>query len=85
MAAATKKEKKKLTLGRPGLVAGTLQTLSNLFLETFDIYSNYSCVVRFAAMGDNQLSDFTSFFYNYVPREFIHNNETKWFENINDC
>jgi hypothetical protein len=33
MAAATKKrkEKKKLTLGRPALVAGTQQTLSNLF------------------------------------------------------
>jgi hypothetical protein len=37
MATATKKEKKKLTLGRPALVAGTQQTLSNLF-ETFDIY-----------------------------------------------
>jgi hypothetical protein len=31
MATATKKEKKKLTLGRPALVAGTQQTLSNLF------------------------------------------------------
>jgi hypothetical protein len=33
MAAATKKrkEEKKLTLGRPALVAGTQQTLSNLF------------------------------------------------------
>jgi hypothetical protein len=31
MAAATKKEKKKLTLGRLALVAGTQQTLSNLF------------------------------------------------------
>ncbi len=33
MAAATKKrkEKKKLTLGRPALVEGTKQTLSNLF------------------------------------------------------
>jgi hypothetical protein len=30
MATATKKEKKKLTLGRPALVAGTQQTLSNL-------------------------------------------------------
>jgi hypothetical protein len=30
MAAATKKENKKLTLGRPALV-GTKQTLSNLF------------------------------------------------------
>jgi hypothetical protein len=39
MAAATKKrkEKKKLTLGRLALVAGTKQTLSNLFW-TFDIY-----------------------------------------------
>jgi hypothetical protein len=35
MAAATKKrkEKKKLTLGRPDLVAGKQQTLSNLFLD----------------------------------------------------
>jgi hypothetical protein len=31
MAAATKKEKKKLTFGRPALVTGTQQTLSNLF------------------------------------------------------
>jgi hypothetical protein len=33
MAIAAKKEKKKLTLGRPALVAGTqqTQTLSNLF------------------------------------------------------
>jgi hypothetical protein len=32
MATATeKKEKKKLTLGRPALVEGTQQTLSNLF------------------------------------------------------
>jgi hypothetical protein len=34
MATATKKEKKekkKFTLGRPALVAGTKQTLSNLF------------------------------------------------------
>jgi hypothetical protein len=32
MATAKKrKEKKKLTLGRPALVAGTQQTLSNLF------------------------------------------------------
>jgi hypothetical protein len=33
MATATKKgkEKKKLSLGRPALVAGTQQTLSNLF------------------------------------------------------
>jgi hypothetical protein len=31
MAAAPKKEKKKLTLGRLALVAGTQQTLSNLF------------------------------------------------------
>jgi hypothetical protein len=33
MATATKKrkEKKKLTLGRPALVAGTQQNLSNLF------------------------------------------------------
>jgi hypothetical protein len=31
MASATKKEKKKLTLGRLALVAGTQQTLSNLF------------------------------------------------------
>jgi hypothetical protein len=31
MAAATKKEKKRFTLGRPALVVGTQQTLSNLF------------------------------------------------------
>jgi hypothetical protein len=31
IAAATKKEKKKLTLGMPALVTGTQQTLSNLF------------------------------------------------------
>jgi hypothetical protein len=31
MATATKKKEKKLTLGRPVLVAGTLQNLSNLF------------------------------------------------------
>jgi hypothetical protein len=31
MATATIKEKKKLALGRPALVAGTQQTLSNLF------------------------------------------------------
>jgi hypothetical protein len=31
MTTATKKEKKKLTLGRLVLVAGTQQTLSNLF------------------------------------------------------
>jgi hypothetical protein len=30
-AAKNRKEKKKLTLGRPTLVAGTYQTLSNLF------------------------------------------------------
>ncbi len=34
-----RKEKKKLTLGRPALVAGTQQTLSNLF-ETLDIYGS---------------------------------------------
>jgi hypothetical protein len=31
MATATKERKKKLTLGRPALVVGTQQTLSNLF------------------------------------------------------
>jgi hypothetical protein len=31
MTTATKKEKKKLTLGRPALVGGKQQTLSNLF------------------------------------------------------
>jgi hypothetical protein len=38
MAVATKKEKKKNTLGRLVLVAGTQQTFSNLFW-TFDIYA----------------------------------------------
>jgi hypothetical protein len=36
MAAATKQEKKKLTLGRPALVVGT--NLEQSILETFDIY-----------------------------------------------
>jgi hypothetical protein len=35
MATATKKEKKKLTLGRPALVPGTKQTF-----ETFNIYGH---------------------------------------------
>jgi len=44
MAAATKKEKKKLTLGRPVLVAGTSQTLSNLFWRlSISMVSYYQC------------------------------------------
>jgi hypothetical protein len=39
MVTATKKEKKKLILGKPALVAGTQQTLS-IYFETFDIYGN---------------------------------------------
>ncbi len=81
MAAATKKERKEEAYPlKTGASGWHITNLKQSILETFDIYSNYSCVVRFAAIGDNQLSDFTSFFYNYVPREFIHNNETKWFE-----
>ncbi len=40
MAAATKKrkEKKKLTLGRLALVAGTITNIKQSILETFDIY-----------------------------------------------
>jgi hypothetical protein len=38
LAPATKKEKKKLTLGRPVLVEGTQQTLIDF--ETFDIYGS---------------------------------------------
>jgi hypothetical protein len=49
MAAATKrKEKKKLTLGRVALVAGTKRTLSNLFGDFRYLWSKqeeFECVV----------------------------------------
>jgi hypothetical protein len=41
MAAATKKEKKQLTLGRLPASSGHITNLKQSILETFDIYGQY--------------------------------------------